>query len=233
MPQQAIGSGNSRKGVIGGCILCCLLISGITFIAFLPALQCGFTNWDDDTHVVDNLAIRAISFHNLSQVFTSSIGYYQPLPMLTFMAEYRLFGLNPHAFHCTSVLLHCLNVLLVFALIYALSGKYSTGLLVSLLFAVHPLRVESVAWIAERKDLLSSFFYLLSLIFYVTYSRGNRRKYFYGSILSLVFSLLSKPMAVSQPFVLLLIDYVRNKKLDKKLLLEKIPFLTIAAVLLR
>jgi Tfp pilus assembly protein PilF len=111
-----------------------------------------------------------------------------------------------------------------------LSGKYFTSLLVALLFAVHPLRVESVAWIAERKGVLSSSFYFFSLLFYLRYIKNGGRKFYGLSMISLLFSLLSKPIAVSQPFVLLLIDYVSGKKPDKKALLDKVPFFAIAAV---
>ena len=211
--------------------LYCLLIIGVTFIAFLPSLNNGFTNWDDEAYVVDNPDIKAFGLHHLKKVFSSIyVSNYQPLTMLTYMAEYRSFQLNPMVYHCTNVLLHIINCLLVFAFIYGLSGNYFTGLLVGLLFAVHPLRVESVAWIAERKDVLSSFFYFLSLLFYVRYMKKGGRKFYGFCLLSFLLSLLSKPMAVSQPFVLLLIDYVNDKKLDKKTLLDKIPFFAIAAV---
>ena len=211
-------------------LFCCCIIAGMTFIAFSPSLRNGFTNWDDDVYVVDNPDIKAFGLHHVAKVFSSVyVSNYQPLTMLTYMVEYRFFQLSPLVYHCTNLLLHSINCLLVFALIYGLSGKYFTGLLVGLLFAVHPFRVESVAWIAERKDVLSAFFYLLSLLFYLRYVKKGGRKLYGFCLLSLVLSLLSKPMAVSQPFVLLLIDYVGGKKFDKKTLVDKIPFFAIAA----
>jgi tetratricopeptide (TPR) repeat protein len=146
------------------------------------------------------------------------------------MVEYQFFNLNPTVYHYTNLFLHIINAILVFVLIWGLSGSYLTSLLVGLLFAVHPMRVESVAWIAERKDVLSSFFYFLSLIFYVQYIKEKNRRFYWFCMSSLVLSLLSKPMAVSQPFILLLIDYVSNKKLNKEAVLNKIPFFAISAV---
>jgi tetratricopeptide (TPR) repeat protein len=146
------------------------------------------------------------------------------------MAEYRFFQLNPVVYHWTNLLLHSINCLLVFALMYGLSGKRLTGLLVALLFAVHPLRVESVAWVAERKDVLSALFYFLSLLSYLRYVKKTGRTSYGFCLVSLALSLLSKPVAVSQPFVLLLIDYINNRKIDKRNLLEKAPFFALAVL---
>jgi hypothetical protein len=220
----------SRKGMYRA-LFCCCIIAGITFIAFSPSLKNGFTNWDDSAYVVYNPDIKAFGLRHVAKIFSSKyLTCYQPLTMLTYMAEYRFFRLNPMAYHCDDVLLHIINCLLVFALMYALSGKYFTSLLVALLFAVHPLRVESVAWIAERKGVLSSFFYFLSLLFYLRYMKKGKKKFYGFSLLSLLLSLLSKGMAVSQPLVLLLIDYLNNRKLDKKVLLEKVPFFGVAGI---
>ncbi|MGA2508560.1 MAG: hypothetical protein ABSF80_13915, partial [Chitinispirillaceae bacterium] len=210
---------------------CCSIIAGITFIAFLPSLNNGFTTWDDDIYVVNNPDIKGFTPRHLARIFSSSyVSNYQPLAMLTYMAEYRFFRLNPKVYHSTNLILHIINALLVFALFYGLSGRRITGLLVGLLFAVHPLRVESVAWIAERKDVLSGLFYFLSLIFYVRYIKGKNRKFYWFCLVSLVLSLLSKPMAVSQPFVLLCIDYLFRIKLDKKSIRDKVPFIAVAAI---
>ena len=210
---------------------CCAIIAGTTLIAFLPSLNNGFTNLDDDKYVADNPDIKGVTLHNLSKIFSSSyVGNYQPFSMLTYMAEYSLFTLNPKPYHATNLLLHIVNGCLVVMLIYGLSGSYLTGLLVGLLFAVHPMRVESVAWIAERKDVLSALFYFVSLLFYLRYINKNKRKFYWLCALSFLFSLLSKPMAVSLPVVLLLIDYLNNRKLNKEAILNKIPFFALSAV---
>ena len=144
---------NTKPKLIGNdkrFILYCVLIAGITFIAFLPSLQNGFTNWDDDLYVTANPDIQGFSPHNIAKIFSKVyVAHYLPVTMLTYMAEYTVFGLNPFAYHLTNVLLHVINSLLVFALIYFLSGKYFVSLIVALLFAIHPLRVESVAWMPQ------------------------------------------------------------------------------------
>ena len=233
MSNQNLNGGNqpSAKKNVFRALFYCGIIAGITFFAFSPTLRNGFTNWDDEGYVVENPDIKGCTLHHAGKVFSSIyVGNYQPLTMLSYMGEFRFFQLNPVVYHCTNLLLHIVNCLLVFALMYGLSGKQSTGLLVALLFAVHPLRVESVAWIAERKDVLSAFFYFLSLLLYLSYLKKKGRKYYGFCLLSLALSLLSKPLAVSQPFVLLLIDYLNNRTIDKKNLLEKVPFFAIAAL---
>ncbi|MGB7567338.1 MAG: tetratricopeptide repeat protein, partial [Chitinivibrionales bacterium] len=120
--------------------------------------------------------------------------------------------------------------LLVFALFFILSGEFATGLLVGLLFAIHPMRVESVAWIAERKDVLSALFYFLSLLLYVQYLKGNSRKSYWLCAFAFLLSLLSKPMAVSLPFVMLLVYYLKKGIPDKNALIKTVPFFILAAI---
>jgi protein O-mannosyl-transferase len=212
-------------------LLCYSIVACIACIAFLPSLNQGFVEWDDDSYVINNPDITALTLDNLTTVFSSSyLGNYQPLTMLTYMAEFHFFRLNPTAYHSTNLALHIVNAILVFTLFLGLSRHPITSLLVALLFAVHPLRVESVAWIAERKDVLSAFFYLLSLQFYVRHIATHRARFYWLCMLSLLSSLLSKPMAVSQPFVLLLIDYLCGRRLDRKALVGKAPLFAIAAI---
>ena len=211
--------------------LCCGIIAVITIISFSPTFNNGFTNWDDEEYVVHNSDIQGFSIHNLAKIFSSTyVANYQPITMLTYMVEYQFFQLNPVIYHYTSLFLHIINCLLVFALIYGLSGKYLTSLFVALLFAIHPMRVESVAWVAEQKDLLSASFYFLSLLCYFRYLAKGDRKFYYLCALSLIFSLLSKPMAVSQPLILLLIYYLTKGIPGKKALLGTLPFFAIAAI---
>jgi len=206
------------------------LIAGCIVIVFSPSLRNGFTNWDDDVYVTNNPDIRKVTIHNVVKVFSSSYAStYQPLTMLSYMAQFAVDGPNPAVFHYTSLFFHIISGLLVFALLYGLSKSYFIGIITALIFAVHPLRTESVAWVADQKDLLSAIFYLLSLLAYNVFTKNNTRKYYWLSLIGLVFSLLSKPMAISQPFVLLLLDYICNKNQSKKSLVEKVPFFAIAA----
>lgn len=226
---------NNKKSPIANdkrrVFLSCAIIVAVTAIVFLPSLRNGFTNWDDGEYIVHNLDIKGFSVHNLKQIFSSSyVNHYLPITMLTYMTEYQFFELNPVVFHFTSLFLHIMNCLLVFALIYSLSGKHLISLFVALLFAINPLRVESVVWIAERKDVLSSFFTLLSLLSYIWFIKKGDRKFYFSCIILFLFSLLSKPMAVSQPFVMLLIYYLINGRLNKKTIIETIPFIIIAMI---
>jgi Tfp pilus assembly protein PilF len=209
-------------------ILYCAVVAGLTFIAFLPALHDGFTSWDDDVYVTNNPSIRDFSFHHVAHQFSSCIGYYQPLTMMSYMADYRFSGLNPRGYHLTSVLFHCINALLVFALIFGLSGNALVAFIAALFFAVHPLRVESVAWISGRKDVIFSFFYLLSLVAFLRYRRNGRRLFFGLSILLFFCSLLSKPMAVTLPLVLLLIEYGIAGKITVRNILGKWSFVAMS-----
>jgi tetratricopeptide (TPR) repeat protein len=211
--------------------LYCLVIASITFIAFLPSIHNGFVNWDDDRSITLNPDVHGINARHVATVFTSTyLNHYLPVTMLSFMGEYSLFKANPAGYHWTNLLLHIINALLVFALIYALSGTYSVSLLTALLFAIHPLQVESVAWIAERKGVLCATFYFSALIAYLHF-RKNGKPWTYTACMTLfALSLLSKSMAVSLPFVLLLIDYLSGLKIDKKNLREKTPFFLVSAI---
>jgi tetratricopeptide (TPR) repeat protein len=205
--------------------LFCSVIVLLTGIAFSPCLNLNFTNWDEDEYVYNNPDIAAINRHTLSAVFSSSyVGNYQPVTMLTYMLDYRLFGLHPQGYHLTNVIFHCINALLVFALLLRLSARPDIAFGTAALFALHPLRVESVAWIAELKDVQSAFFLFLSLLAYLSFLNNGRRKSYFGSLGLLLLSLLSKPSAMTQPLVLLLIDYFRNKPITGRRLLQKVPF---------
>jgi tetratricopeptide (TPR) repeat protein len=150
--------------------------------------------------------------------------------MLTYMADFTFFGLSPAGYHLTNLIFHVLNGLIVFAFIAALSRNNHVGFLTAMFFAVHPLRVESVAWVAELKDVLSSFFMLLSLWAYVKFLEDRRQRWYFSSLVLVVLSLLSKPMAVSLPFVFLLIDYHSEKKLNVRSIVEKWPFFALAVI---
>jgi protein O-mannosyl-transferase len=206
------------------------LIACITITAFIPSLKNGFVNRDDPAYVTNNLDIRGFNHHTLAKIFSSVyINQYIPATMLSYMTDYGLFGLDPAAFHRTGLFLHCLNCLLVLALFYRLSGNYFIGAVTALLFAIHPMRVEAVAWTAERKEVLSAFFYFISLLCYLSFIKKGVKKYYLLCMLSLLLSLLSKTMAVSQPFVLVLIDYLTGRAVNRKSLLEKLPFFALSA----
>ena len=199
----------------------------LTAIVFYNSIRNDFiNNWDDQAYVINNPLIKHLSWENLKIIFTTfSIGNYHPLTILSFALEYKLFGLNPFYNHFTNYILHLLNVILVYFFIKRFSGKYWLAAITSLFFALHPMHVESVAWILERKDLLYSFFFLLSLISYCKYKLSeNKYSNLLWSLLWFILSLLSKPAAVCLPLVLVLIDYYIDKKFSWKSLVSKIHF---------
>ena len=197
---------------------------------FPPSLQNGFTNWDDDLYVTKNQSIQGFSLNHLEKQFSSAIGYYQPVTMITYMIDFCVYGLHPAGYHATNLLFHILNSLIVFALIIVLSKNELVGFLTALFFAVHPLRVESVAWIAERKDVVSSFFFFSALWFYVNFWEKKQWRWYCGCLALFALSLLSKPMAVTLPLILLLIDYQNGRKLNARAVVEKWPFFVTAAL---
>jgi tetratricopeptide (TPR) repeat protein len=212
-------------------ILSLCLILAIPAISFFPCLKNDFLNWDDQQYVTENKMIMEWSWRNIETIFDSIyMGHYHPLTLLSYALEYRFFKLNPFAYHLTNLILHLMNGLLVFWLIWMLKGGVLTSLVVSLLFGIHPLHVESVAWISERKDLLCSFFFLGSLVVYLTYLKTRRMRAYFLSLFLFLLSLLSKSMAVTLPLVLVLCDYLFDRKFDRKSLIEKIPFLVMAFI---
>lgn len=212
-------------------IISLLIICIVTAVTFSPSLENSFINWDDNQYVTENPDIMGVNVHNLKKIFSSVyVANYQPLTMLSYMIDFQFFKLNPMAFHTTSLLWHIANSIVVFLLIYSLCGSNFASFLTAILFAIHPLRVESVAWVAERKDVMTAFFFFLSLLLYVRYLKIQNRIFYYLGIVSFIFSLLCKPMAVSLPLVLLLINYLKSGKIEKKDLLNTIPFVAISSI---
>ncbi|MEO0138223.1 MAG: tetratricopeptide repeat protein [candidate division WOR-3 bacterium] len=206
-----------------------ILVSGIlifTFISLFPCLQNGYCNWDDYHLITANHSIKELSWKNIKEIFSSGyVGTYIPLTVLSFALENKFLGLNPFVTHFINLFLHLLNVILVFYLIYLLTGNLLISAIVGLLFGIHPLHVESVAWATERKDMLYSFFFLNSLLLYHFYKQNEKKIYYFSSLLLFIFSLLSKPMAVTLPLVLILLDYYYEKRFSIKQVYSKIPYL--------
>jgi hypothetical protein len=198
------------------------LLALVTITLYWPATRCDFVNYDDNRYVTENVHVQnGLTLKNLKWAFSNPVASnWHPLTVLSHMLDGQLFGLKPWGHHLTSVLLHVLNTILVFGLLHRLTGALWRSALVAALFGLHPLHVESVAWVAERKDVLSTFFGLLALAAYVRFveqsktqlhqgaSRHPKSKVFYGlSLLFFGLGLMSKPMLVTWPFVMLLLDY--------------------------
>jgi len=206
------------------------LILAAVLLSFYPVLKNNFTDWDDNLYVTQNKVIRSISPSSLANISTHFfVTHYQPLTLFSYMLEYKAFKLNPFGYHLDNLLLHLFNCILVYWLIYLLSkGSIPVALLTTLLFGIHPLQVETVAWVAERKNLLYAFFYLGALISYLNYHLKKDKKYFYLCLALFVFSLLSKSMAITLPLALLLFDYCRTDKLKLSSVIQKTPFFVLS-----
>ncbi len=202
----------------------------MTLFSYLPALEADFINWDDDEYVINNETIRNISSNEW--ITTPVQGNYHPLTMLTLAVNYKFSGEKAHGYHLLNLLLHLLNVFLVFKLAFRLgNGNNIIAFASALLFGIHPMHVESVAWISERKDVLYTFFFLLGLISYLKYADSQLRKYYVFCILWFVLSLLSKPAAIIFPVALFAIDFFRKRKFNSGLIIEKIPFFVLSAAM--
>ncbi|MEI6683663.1 MAG: tetratricopeptide repeat protein [Bacteroidota bacterium] len=215
----------------------------ISFIAYLPVFKCQFTNWDDPVYVLENSQVKQLSAGNIYYFFTrSSASNYHPLTMISLSADYFISskisgGLKPDheikavIFHFVNLFFHLLNTILVFLFIYNLTGKNPViSFITALLFGIHPMHVESVAWIAERKDVLYAFFLLAGLNYYLKFIKYNSNKFYIFSLLFFILSLLSKPAAVIFPLLLFCIDYYLNRPFNYKLFFQKIPFLALSVI---
>ena len=242
--------------------LLCLLLAVVTFAVYLPALRNDFVNYDDADYVTANSHVQnGLTLENIKWAFTTGhASNWHPITWLSHMLDCQLFGQNAAMHHLVSLLFHIANTLLLFLLLNRLTATLWRSAMVAALFALHPLHVESVAWASERKDVLSAFFFFLTLLTYTGSRRGKeadfasrsksasspRRLLFYLLTLALfALGLMSKPMLVTVPFVLLLLDFWPLQRFQFKsappilhstsnrsvgqLLLEKVPFLILSA----
>jgi protein O-mannosyl-transferase len=220
--------------------LICLVLALLTLILYLPVRNYGYIAYDDDLYVTENRVVQAgLTWAGAKWAFTGfHASNWHPVTWLSHMLDCQLFGMNPGAHHLMNVLLHCANTVLLFLLLFQMTAAVWPATFVAALFAWHPLHVESVAWIAERKDVLSTFFALLSLHAYVGYGQERDRAPKGKLALALVcfaLGLMSKPMLVTLPCVFLLLDYWPLKRAPLRfgaivrLALEKWPFFVLTA----
>jgi len=222
----------------------CVILFGAVLITFLPSVGGDFLDWDDYAFILDNPHISRLSADSLAWMAgTYYQGVWHPLTWFSHALDKAVWGDNPSGHHLVTLIIHSLNALLFFLLFVRLCrdwdisavNKLLAGFAVALLFGVHPLRVESVAWLSERKDVLCAFFFLLSMLSYLTYARseqGQGRGSYCASSAFTILALLAKPMAMSLPFVFLVLDYYPLKRLNGntvgKLLWEKLPLFLFA-----
>ncbi len=221
------------RQVTGVCIVLVLAVLAV----FGQTAGFGFVNFDDNLYVYENAKVAGgLSLKGLAWVFThTDCDLYHPLTMLSLMGDYQLHGLHAGGYHLTNVLLHTASAILLFLILRQMTGALWRSAFVAAVFAIHPLRVESVAWVAERKDVLSAFFFMLTLGAYARYVRNpNSAGRYLMVAVAFVLALLSKPTVVTLPFVLLLLDYWPLHRFEQPrklsgLILEKIPLLALAA----
>ena len=211
-------------------------LAGAVWLVFGQTLGHQFVNFDDESYVYANPFIsRGLSRQSIAWAFTHIVSHnWHPLTTISHMADCQLFGLKPGGHHFTNVLLHTIAAVLLLIALYRITRALWRSAFVAAIFAIHPLHVESVAWIAERKDVLSAIFFMLTLIAYTAYARKpSIGRYVTISVL-FACGLMAKPMLVSAPFVLLLLDYwplqrvQKQQSLVSKLLIEKVPLLILA-----
>src|SRR5438128_2332060 len=192
----------------GRTVLVAALLGIITLTTYWPAFHFGFIDLDDTLYVTENATVRrGLSLENVKWAFNGvHEANWHPLTWLSHMLDVQLFGLNPGPHHLTSAVLHVVNALLLFGLLLRTTGALFRSAFVAALFELHPLHVESVAWIAERKDVLTGLFFFLTLWAYVAYVRRPRGRRYALVVLVFTLGLMAKPMLVTLPFVVLLLD---------------------------
>jgi tetratricopeptide (TPR) repeat protein len=244
--------------------LLCLLLAVVTFAVYLPTLRNDFVNYDDSDYVTANPHVQSgLKWENIEWAFTTGhASNWHPITWLSHMIDCQLFGQQPAMHHLVSVLFHVANVVLLVLLLNKMTGAVWRSVIVAALFALHPLHVESVAWASERKDVLSAFFFLLALMAYTRSRRGDeadsaagficasspRRlrtgaalSWYFLALLLFALGLISKPMLVTTPFVLLLLDYWPLQRFQLatfnlqpatlvRLLVEKLPFFALSVI---
>jgi Flp pilus assembly protein TadD len=226
-------------------VVLCLLLVVATLAVYNPVNRHPFVNYDDDRYVTENPHIHnGVTWETITWAFAAmEQGNWHPLTWLSHALDYQLFHQNATGHHFTSLLIHAANAVLLFLLLIYATGRVGPSLLVAALFALHPINVESVAWVAERKNVLSTFFFFSALIAYCWYARKpGWRRYLVCSGL-FAFGLMSKPMIITLPFVLLLLDYWPVGRIQgspagtppvaqaplSRLVVEKLPLLALSA----
>jgi len=236
-------------------VLICIFLMVATFCIYSQVQDHEFINFDDDILVTESSLVQAgLTNENIIRVFTTThFGGWQPITSISYMLDYQLYGLSPKGYLLTNLFFHIANSLLLFLILFRMTGAIWQSAFVAVVFALHPLNVESVAWVAERKNVLSTFFLLLTIWAYIRYAEKPTTKRYSLVFLLFAFGLMSKSMLVTLPFVLLLLDYwplerfklgrremefkiaqkdkyFNGEKNISKLVLEKFPLLILSAL---
>ncbi len=225
----------------------CFFLLICTVSVYWQVIDHDFLNFDDGQYITENAEVRSgLTLHGLYWAFTTThTTNWHPLTWLSHMLDAELYGMHSGGHHVTNLLFHLLNTVLLFLLLKKLTGAHWRSACVALLFAIHPLHVESVAWVSERKDVMSTFFWMLTIWFYVGFVNGKQKSKYILALVAFALGLMSKPMLVTLPFVLLLLDYwplnriafegakqqISERRITgKRLVLEKLPFFALALI---
>ncbi|NIA13288.1 MAG: tetratricopeptide repeat protein [Nitrospiraceae bacterium] len=225
-------------------ILIVLFLGAVTFAVYRQVTGFDFVNFDDPIYVTDNVRVQqGLSFDNLRWALGYAHGHWIPLDTISHMIDCHLFGMNAGGHHAVNLLFHVLNAVLLFVLLRTVTGAPWCSAFAAALFAIHPQNVEPVAWISSRKDVLSTFFGLLTLLAYAHYAKRPRVRQYVLVTLCFILALLAKPMLLTLPVLLILLDYWPLRRFDlpslrparvwretRRCVLEKIPLLAIAAL---
>jgi len=226
-------------------VLITLVLLALTLIVYWQVQHHEFVYYDDQDYVMENVHVqKGLTWENLKWAFTATeCGFYQPLTWLTYLADFELYRLKAGGYHWTNLLFHLANTVLLFWFLSLMTGSLWRSGFVAALFALHPLHVESVAWIAERKDVVSGFFWILTMGAYLYYTKNPGIGRYLAVLALFTLGLMAKPMAITLPFVLLLLDFwplrrfgminileKGNKNKEIRLILEKIPLFVISIV---
>jgi protein O-mannosyl-transferase len=218
-----------------------IFLTVFTLAAFWQVTGFDFFNFDDDVYVTKNIHTQSgVTLDGLCRAFSSPYAeFWHPLTLISFMFDYQLYGLNPGGYHLTNLLLHLLSTLLLFWLFNRMTGALWKSAFVAALFAFHPLHVESVAWVAKRKDVLSTFFWMITLCIYVYYTEKPAIKKYILMFFFFLLALMSKPWVITLPLIMILLDYWplnrfiltnKNSKFIIRQLKEKVPFVIVSFI---
>jgi len=220
-----------RTPFSGSSVWICLCLALLACAVYFPAHRCGFLRLDDDVYVTDNPLVReGLTLEGLRWALRSTdADNWHPLTWVSLMLDVSVFGLDPRGMHAVNVALHALSAALLFLALHRLTGERGASALVAALFAVHPLRVEAVAWVAERKEVLAGLFFMLTLIAYTRHARRPGTGSYLLVAAALAAGLLAKPMLVSVPALLLVLDFwPLGRRALPRLLAEKLPLLALS-----
>ncbi len=229
-PIERVNTGSDKLRFLGAGAVLALAV----FFVYWPVRNHDFIKYDDDSYVTDNRHVQSgVNGQTVRWAFTRShASNWHPVTWLSHMLDCEIFGLDPRGPHVVNMLLHVANTLLLLIVLKRMTGGLWPSAFVAAVFGLHPLHVESVAWVAERKDVLSTFFWMLTMLAYAWYAEKRGMARYLLVLLSFVIGLMAKPMLVTLPFVLLLLDYwplERTRRLSfRSLLLEKVPLLALA-----